>query len=77
MSQAKVDAHKEEKQHRQEEVRKQKRNRILARVIGTLVAIAVVAWIGFSGYRYYQSNHEKTAIPIISNAIDDYMNTVD
>ncbi len=74
MSQAKVDAHKEEKKNRQQEIKKKKRNRVLARTIVAVAVVAVAVWVGFSGYRSYQKNHEDTAITVNTSAISDYLN---
>ncbi len=73
MSQAKVDAHKEEKKNRSKEMKKKKRNRVLTRIIVALAIVAVGVWIGFSGYRSYQDNQEDTAISVNTSAIRDYL----
>ena len=54
MSQAKVDRYKEEKKNRKQTIKKEKRNRVLGRTLGVVIAAAIVCWIGFSGYSYYQ-----------------------
>ena len=45
MSQAKVDRYKEEKKNRKQTMKKEKRNRVLARSLGVVIAAAVVCWI--------------------------------
>ena len=42
MSQEKVDRYKESKKHRKEEVKKAKRKKVLTKVIGGVVAVAIV-----------------------------------
>ncbi len=76
MSQAKVDAHKEEKKNRSKEMKKKKRNRVLARIIVVLVIVVVGVWVGFSGYRSYQANREDTAISVNTSAISDYLSNL-
>ncbi len=76
MSQAKVDRYKASKKNRKKEIKKAKRNKILARVIGALAAIAIVCWIGFSGYSYYQEQKPMTQTEINTDAISDYLNNL-
>ena len=72
MSQAKVDRYKEEKKHRKEEVAKAKRKKALARVIGVIVAVAIVCWIGYSGYNLYQRNRPVKQTEVDLSAIQEY-----
>ncbi len=73
MSQAKVDAHKQEKQNRKQAMIMAKRRRILIRVLLILIAIVVVAWIATSAYQYTQNNKETAVIPVNTSAITDYL----
>lgn len=50
MSQAKVDRYKEQKANRKKIMQKEKRERMLWKVGGSLVAVALVAWIGYSAF---------------------------
>ncbi len=74
MSQAKVDAHKEEKKNRQQEMQKAKHRRILVRVVLILVVIVIAFWVVFSIVRYYQANREITPITVNMSAITNYLN---
>lgn len=76
MSQAKVDRYKESKKHRKEEVRKAKRNRMLAKIIVPICCIAVIAWIAYSGYAYYQAQQPATYIDVNLSGITDYLGTL-
>ena len=74
MSQAKVDRYKEEKRNRAQIIKKQKRE--------WMVALVMVAWVGFSVYR--SLNPEDTTTPVNkptytvdTAAIDDFMDTLD
>ena len=59
MSQEKIDRYKEEKANRKKNVSKQKRNALLAKIAGVIVAIGIVVWFGWSGYRSYQQHKEE------------------
>ncbi|MCD7866074.1 MAG: hypothetical protein LUG54_08755 [Clostridiales bacterium] len=74
MSQAKVDRYKEQKKNRQQEIRKSKQKKILARVIGTVVVAAIAVWIGYSGYSVYQSNKGIETVTVNTSGITDYLN---
>lgn len=76
MSQAKVDRYKEEKKNRKTTLKKEKRKRALGKCIGVLAAIAVVCWIGYSGYSYAQNNKDTEKIELSTSALDDYLSTV-
>lgn len=83
MSQAKVDEHKEEKLHRKDIVKKQRRNRFIAGFIGIAVCAAAVVWIGWSLYGTVKSANESaeasrqtTVTPIDMSALTDYASTI-
>lgn len=59
MSQAKVEEHKEEKLHRKEIVKKQKRNRFIGWGVGIAICCAAVVWIGWSLYGTVKSSQEE------------------
>ena len=65
MSQAKVDRYKEEK-----------RNRVLGRTLGVVIAAAIVCWIGFSGYSYYQEKKPMTKTELSMTALNEYMSNL-
>ena len=76
MSQAKVDRYKEEKKNRKQTMKKEKRNRVLARTVGVIIAAAIVCWIGFSGYSYYQEKKPTTKTEISMTALNDYLSSL-
>lgn len=76
MSQAKVDRYKEEKKNRKQTIKKEKRNRILGRTVGVLIAAAIVCWIGFSGYSYYQEKKPTTKTELSMTALNDYLSSL-
>ena len=72
MSQAKVDKYKDQKKNRDKIMKREKRERILAEVI---VSVVVVALIGWAGYSFYQ-NHKPTVVntyTVDGTALTDYM----
>mgnify|MGYP004731201805 CR=1 FL=1 len=73
MSQAKVDRYKEEKKNRKQTIKKEKRNRVLGRTLGVVIAAAIVCWIGFSGYSYYQEKKPMTKTELSMTALNEYM----
>ena len=76
MSQAKVDRYKEEKKHRKQTIKKEKRNRVLGRTLGVVIAAAIVCWIGFSGYSYYQEKKPMTKTELSMTALNEYMSNL-
>ncbi len=76
MSQAKVDRYKEEKKNRKKTIKKEKRNRVLARTAGIVVVAAIVCWIGFSGYSYYQEKKPMTKTELSMTALNDYLSSL-
>lgn len=52
MSQKKVDEYKKQKKNRAKILKKEKRVLFLEKLLGVVIAAAVVFWIGFSIYRY-------------------------
>ena len=77
MSQAKVDRYKEAKKNRKETIAKEKRQRAVSKLIGAVVAIALVAWIGVSGYNMYQANQPLETVYVDTTAIDEYITTLE
>lgn len=76
MSQAKVDRYKEEKKNRKQTIKKEKRNRVLGRTLGVIIAAAIVCWIGFSGYSYYQEKKPMTKTELSMTALNEYMSNL-
>ncbi len=72
MSQAKVDAHNEEKKNRKKEMQKAKQRKVILWIVLILVLIVIAFWIGFSIYRYYQANKTITPITVNTSAIVDF-----
>ena len=77
MSQAKVDRYKEDKKNRKEIMAKEKRANALRSLAGCAVAVALLAWIGVSGYNWYQASKPLETIYVDTTAVDDYMTNLD
>ncbi len=75
MSQEKVDRYKEQKAHRQEIYKKEKRILALEKAAGVLVCAAVVAWIGYSVYGKVTAIQDAKVIETVmdATAIDEYL----
>lgn len=74
MSQQKVDRYKQEKAGRKNEVKKQKRKDFLWKAGVSVIAIALVAWIGYSGYSLYASSQPRKTVEVDYGDIDNYAN---
>ena len=81
MSQAKVDRYKEEKRNRAQIIKKEKRQMMAMKAGASLVALVMVAWVGFSVYRTLNPEDtttvEKPTYTVDTAAIDDFMETLD
>ena len=81
MSQEKVDQKKYNKQHRKSLVRKKKFEEALSVICVSVIAVAIVAWIGFSIYNKAESaaaeNITYEYYDITTTAIQDYLSTLD
>ena len=78
MSQKKVDNYKERKANRKGEQKKEKFYDILEKVVGILVCVALVAWIGYS---VYDKVTEKDASEVQqtvmdTSALDNYVSGI-
>lgn len=77
MSQAKVDRYKEEKKNRKETMAKEKRQRVLGVLAGGVVVVALLGWIGVSGYNWYQASQPLETIYVDTTELDNYMSSLD
>ena len=80
MSQQKVDQKKHDKANRKSIVRKKKIEEIASLVCVSIIAIAIVGWIGFSVYKKAEqvklANATYEYNEITTTAIQDYLNTL-
>ncbi len=75
MSQQKVDRYKKEKYGRKQQLKKEKKQRVLYGVAGSVAAVAIVGWIGFSVYSRVEANRPVSYTEVSLDAINDYMST--
>ncbi|MDE6970262.1 MAG: hypothetical protein K2P69_10970 [Eubacterium sp.] len=75
MSQQKVDQYKKEKYGRKQQLKKEKRQRVIYSIAGGAAAVAVVAWIGFSVYSRVEANRPVSYTEVSLDAINDYLST--
>lgn len=73
MSQAKVDARKEQKKNRKKIEAHEKRMAILRGVIALAIIALIAAWAGYSGYVRHQENKPHQSAEVDFNAVTDYM----
>lgn len=76
MSQEKVNRYKEEKANRKQTMAKQKRERAIRKVAGVVIAVVMVAWIGYSAVDAYQSSRPRDVVEVDYTAMEEYMQTI-
>lgn len=76
MSQAKVDRYKEEKANRKKNIRKQRIMNVVRKCVLSLVALALVGWLGYSAYDTYESNQERPVASVNYDAVNNYLSTI-
>ena len=77
MSQAKVDRYKQEKKNRDKIIKKEKRQLAVMKAGVSVVAIALVAWVGVSVYHGLQSEDtttaEKPSYTVNTSSLDEFI----
>lgn len=76
MSQEKVNKYKEEKANRKTILKRQKRNRIIARVISSVIGLVIVGWIGYSIYDRAMTNIKTSQTEVNLTAVNDYISAL-
>lgn len=76
MSQAKVDAYKNEKANRKETMKKDKRMGIIRALIASCLVIALVAWAGVSLYGNISNQERSQAIVVDYEDVAGYINSL-
>ncbi|MDD3403463.1 MAG: hypothetical protein PHQ72_08925 [Hespellia sp.] len=76
MSQEKVERYKEQKANRKKNMRKEKIMNAVRKVILSVVALALVGWLGYSGYSHYEAGIPRPTTEINYSAITDYMSSL-
>lgn len=77
MSQAKVDRYKKEKANRKKAMQKEKASRMAYGLLGIVIAVAIVSWVGYSVYNRGNGTNtanESDSVQVNTDAIDNYLN---
>lgn len=74
MSQQKVDRYKYEKANRKQLMRKRRIKVMIEKAAISVVALALVGWLGFSVYNTYTENQERETVAVNYDAVTNYMN---
>ena len=75
MSQEKVDKYKHQKAHRREIMRKERMKSLVRRSILAVLAIALVAWLGFSAHDSWVRNQPRHVAEVNFDSITEFMNS--
>ena len=71
MSQEKVDKYKQEKANRKKNMKKQKLQNALRKVVVCIAGMAVVGWIGYSAYHTFESSRPKEEVQVDYTAVNE------
>lgn len=80
MSQEKVDRYKEEKRNREKIMKKEKRQWLAVKAGMSVVALALVAWIGASVYYAVTAPNPNAELPtytVDTSSLDDFIENLD
>ena len=77
MSQAKVERYKEAKKNRKETMAREKRKHTLNVAIAGVICVALLGWIGYSGFQVYENNKPLETVYVDMTELNDYMNSLD
>lgn len=82
MSQAKVDRYKEQKKNRDKIMKREKREWAATKAGLSLIALALVAWIGFSVYTGFNAPEpentvtDKPTYTLDTSSVDEYLGSL-
>lgn len=76
MSQEKVNRYKEEKANRKQIMAKKKREKAIRRVIGAVVAVVLIGWVGYSAVDAYQDSRPREVVEVDYTAVEEYLQTI-
>ena len=72
MSQEKVERYKEAKANRKKTMQKEKRMRILRNSVASVVVVALIGWIGYSGVVSFIESQPREAVKVDYAAVNSY-----
>lgn len=73
MSQEKVDRYKEQKANRKEMMKKAKRAELIRNCVASVVLVAVIAWVGYSGVTYIIKHQPRPEVDVNYTSVADYV----
>nr|WP_294491267.1 hypothetical protein [uncultured Mediterraneibacter sp.] len=76
MSQEKVDKYKQEKANRKKIMRRQRIMGVVRKSVLGLVALALVAWLGYSAYDMYESGKDRVVAEVNYDSVMDYLDNL-
>lgn len=76
MSQEKVNKYKQEKANRKQILKKQKRNRMITKIAGAIVCLAIVGWIGYSVYDSTAKKAAASQTEVDLSSLQDYLSGI-
>ena len=71
-----MDRYKKEKANRKQLMRKQKAMSFVRKGVLTIVALALIGWLGYSAYDMYESGKERVVAEVNYDAVTDYLNSL-
>lgn len=72
MSQKKVERYKEQKANRKKTMKKEKVQRILRNSVASVVVVAVLGWVGYSGVTYIIKNQPREEVKVDYTEVSNY-----
>lgn len=76
MSQEKVDRYKEQKANRKELMKRAKRAELIRNCIASVVLVAVIGWVGYSGVTYIIKHQPRPEVDVNYTAVADYVESL-
>ena len=76
MSQEKVNKYKEQKANRKEIMKKAKRAELIRNSIASVVLVAVIGWVGYSGVTYIIKHQPRPEADVNYTAVADYVESL-
>ena len=73
MSQEKVDRYKEQKANRKEMMKKAKRAELIRNCVASVVLVAVIGWVGYSGVTYIIKHQPRPEVDVNYTSVADYV----
>ena len=76
MSQEKVNKYKEQKANRKEMMKKAKRAELMRNCIASVVLVAVIGWVGYSGVTYIIKHQPRPEVDVNYTSVADYVESL-